>query len=491
MAMTISWRPWVFACCLFLWGSSADSRAQGIAYEIHTTQLKTAASFEQPGCPASKTIDGILDESFWAVMGNVDAPNYIMWRFGSPQTLDRMQIVNDGHFNHPHNLVHFSLFYSTRNNPGLTNEADWMNLPVSRAGNFGAEVRGNEIKVTRPAPHYYIRWEAVAGITAIRLMAYPIAGNHSNGNFVLNEVSFNDGPSRRIDETVIFGADVGDGEDSPADLVMEPDADAAMAATPRLIYWNYQGVWEDTQRAHHQLTNTLPAEIRFLEPPQSSTAFQIDKAQIITRITTFHWYGGNGANPGAIQIEKMDGGYQKSWPASGARDFTGSRTVYWVIEPNERLEPGTYYVNAIPKATWSCNKRSQLKGIVKVEGYAADSGGGPVTGGGTPVVREYPLTPGQAVTGQVEAKSQIHKYSFRAEAGKCITVTIEAGASLGVRADLKDPSRKRVGRKLAKPAPKPGRFTWTATQTGIYEVWVWAKNTQLRTGSYRLGVSLQ
>ena len=285
-----------------------------------------------------------------------------------------------------------------------------------------------------------------------------------------------------------LGAGAAEEEDDPAALAVEPDEEVALSTTPRVLYENYTGVWEDTKRARQQ---GLPLNVRFQEPPQSGAAFGIPTPHVITKITTFHWYGGNGANPVAIGVRKMDGGYEKSWPASGEKDFTRSVTVYWVVEPNERLEAGDYEVNAAPPNTWSANRRSNLKGIVRVEGYAAPKDGGVKPPGSKTIVREYPITPGIPVSGQVEAPSQIHKYSFRAEAGRRITVSIEAEPRLGVRADLMNPAGTKVARKLAKRAPRPATFTFLARVGGVYEVRVWVKNTQFKSGSYTVSVKLE
>jgi hypothetical protein len=301
----------------------------------------------------------------------------------------------------------------------------------------------------------------------------------------------------QIDEVAIFdralsaaeigeifrGRPLGDGE---------ADEEVAFAAVPKVLFQSYIGVWEDTKRARQQIKGGLPLEVCFQEPPQSGSAFSLDMPSVITKITTFHWYAGNGASPGSIEVTKSGGGYEKSWPASGVRDFTGSVTVYWVVTPNETLDTGIYEINVTPRYSWSCNKRSQLKGIFIVEGYAAGKGGGVKPPGPKTIVREYPITPEIPVSGQVEAPSQIHKYSFRAEAGQRITVLIQAEPSLGVRTDLYNPARKKVkGITVRMKPPRAATFTFLAKVGGVYEAWVWVKNTKFKNGTYTVIVKLK
>ncbi|NLI76770.1 MAG: hypothetical protein GX442_10055 [Candidatus Riflebacteria bacterium] len=276
--------------------------------------------------------------------------------------------------------------------------------------------------------------------------------------------------------------------DEEAELTAAPTKDpgeTALARTSSVIFLNYPDAWKDTEMAGSPM---LRATARFSEPPQSSTGFTLENPHVVTRVTTFHWYGGNGANPGSIQIVKMGGGYDKTWAAEGKRDPTKSTTFYWVIEPNVTLAPGTYYVNAIPKATWSFNKRSNLCGIAKVEGYpGTDADGGvPKT-----IVREFPITPGTPVSGTIDAERLIHKYSFRAEAGQRITISVEAAKALGVHADLFSPKKKRLGGITARATLKlPGK-SFPVTSGGVFEVQIWVKNSDLKTGAYRLGIEVR
>jgi hypothetical protein len=268
------------------------------------------------------------------------------------------------------------------------------------------------------------------------------------------------------------------------------EPEIAFSSAAGVIHESYPKAWEDTRRVP-----PFSPTIAFKEPPQSSAKLHLDKPHVITRLSTFHWYGGNGANsPGTIEIRKTDGGYSKSWPATGEKDFTRSVTVYWVIEPNELLEAGDYQVSVTPQNTWSFNARSRLEGIMKVEGYETVSDGKPKPSPSDPcakpISRNATITSGKFRDGQIESKNQSDFFTFSVAAGQNIVVSIQAEPRLGVRADLLDPGRTRRGRKTGRMSPGPATFKYKAPTAGEYTIRVWVKNGQCKTGSYTVGVTL-
>jgi len=308
----------------------------------------------------------------------------------------------------------------------------------------------------------------------------------------------------QIDEVAIFNRTLsaeeisavlhdGSGVPGPEDLDEEDsgeEPEIAFSSAGGIIYESYPKAWEDTRRVP-----PFAPTIAFKEPPQSSTKFNLDKPYVLTRLSTFHWYGGNGANsPGTIEIRKTDGGYSKSWPAAGEKDFTRSVTVYWVIEPNEVLEAGDYQVSVTPQNTWSFNARSRLEGIMKVEGYETVSDGKPKPSSSDPcskpISRNATIIPGTFSDGRIESKNQSDFYTFSVDAGQNIVVSIQAEPGLKVRADLLDPKRTMRGRKPGRMSPGPATFKYKATAAGEYTIRVWVKNPQCKTGSYKVGVTL-
>jgi len=103
-----------------------------------------------------------------------------------------MQVINDEHWNHDHHLIHYSLDYTGDPTPSLLGST-YVPLNITSISGFVATINGNEITVTSPSNDHRLEYGPVTAM-AIRLHTYPLAGDHvgnnSDGNFILNEVSF-------------------------------------------------------------------------------------------------------------------------------------------------------------------------------------------------------------------------------------------------------------------------------------------------------------
>lgn len=105
--------------------------------------------------------------------------------------------------------------------------------------------------------------------------------------------------------------------------------------------------------------------------PLFASKLKIDQAFIITKITTYHYNWGKGAQPGTILLQKKKETFGP-WQARGVAGDDGTSNAKWVCEPNQRLEEGTYKVEVSDEKSWSYNGQSGQKGFVVIEGYEAD-----------------------------------------------------------------------------------------------------------------------
>ena len=101
-------------------------------------------------------------------------------------------------------------------------------------------------------------------------------------------------------------------------------------------------------------------------------AVAFDGAFRVTAITTYHWNGGSGAEPGRIAL--MQGNEKIGiWEAAG-REGSGAQNVNWDVFPDIVLKPGEYQVYDSDPETWSCNEASGYAGFVELRGEAVGGG---------------------------------------------------------------------------------------------------------------------
>ncbi|MHC1777647.1 MAG: zinc ribbon domain-containing protein [Lentimicrobium sp.] len=105
--------------------------------------------------------------------------------------------------------------------------------------------------------------------------------------------------------------------------------------------------------------------------PLFASKLKLDQAFMITKITTYHYNWGKGAQPGTISLQKKKETFGP-WQARGIAGDDGTPNGKWVCEPNQRLEEGTYKVEVSDEKSWSYNGQSGQKGFVVIEGYEAD-----------------------------------------------------------------------------------------------------------------------
>lgn len=105
--------------------------------------------------------------------------------------------------------------------------------------------------------------------------------------------------------------------------------------------------------------------------PLFASKLKLDKAFVITKITTYHHNWGKGAQPGTIALQRKKETFGP-WQAKGVQGDDGTPNGKWICEPNVRLEEGTYKVEVSDEKSWSYNGQSGQKGFVVIEGYEAD-----------------------------------------------------------------------------------------------------------------------
>ncbi|PKL58349.1 MAG: hypothetical protein CVV34_02745, partial [Methanomicrobiales archaeon HGW-Methanomicrobiales-5] len=137
-------------------------------------------------------------------------------------------------------------------------------------------------------------------------------------------------------------------QDGPLKIVIKPET----SKTGRII-----------------LSTTNNKEVK--SGPLFNCKLKLDKAFIITKITTYHHNWGKGAQPGTIALEKRKD-TKGPWQARGLAGDDGTPNGKWICEPNARLEEGNYKVIVSDEKSWSYNSQSGNKGFVVIEGYEAD-----------------------------------------------------------------------------------------------------------------------
>ena len=97
--------------------------------------------------------------------------------------------------------------------------------------------------------------------------------------------------------------------------------------------------------------------------PSNPSEFSISQPTTITKIRNLHWNSGQGTDPGWIGL-MSNGKMIGRWSASGE-----SGNTYWVVLPNQYLQPGTYAVVDSDESTWSQNGDTGGRGITSVYGH--------------------------------------------------------------------------------------------------------------------------
>jgi len=106
--------------------------------------------------------------------------------------------------------------------------------------------------------------------------------------------------------------------------------------------------------------------------PPNPTVFSLAGSALVTKIMTYHWNGGRGADPGKISLRNLGTGEIVGvWNVTGTKDMVAMGVApyrYWLIFPNKTLPAGKYEVIDSDRATWSTNGEMGNMGCAWVYG---------------------------------------------------------------------------------------------------------------------------
>ncbi|MBP6001811.1 MAG: hypothetical protein KA746_00120 [Pyrinomonadaceae bacterium] len=92
-------------------------------------------------------------------------------------------------------------------------------------------------------------------------------------------------------------------------------------------------------------------------------SFTFKTPTTITQIVSYHWNGGRGAPGGTLALRDSSGNIFGPW------NVTVRNGVYWEVNRQIKLPPGTYTVIDSDPSTWAQNSGSGGKGMVTIKGY--------------------------------------------------------------------------------------------------------------------------
>lgn len=105
--------------------------------------------------------------------------------------------------------------------------------------------------------------------------------------------------------------------------------------------------------------------------PPNPTVFTITKPTLITKIMTYHWNNGRGAQPGTISLRNVNTcELVGTWDVTGTSDMnaTGPPHRYWMVYPNKKIPAGSYEIVDSDRSTWATNWEMKEMGCAWVWG---------------------------------------------------------------------------------------------------------------------------
>ena len=249
-------------------------------------------------------------------------------------------------------------------------------------------------------------------------------------------------------------------------------------------------------------------------PPQR-TMFRLDQSAFITKMFTYHWNNGRGANPGRIGLRNAATGQMvgmwntvgtyhmfdltpgAAWPSRG----DGPPFLHWTVQPNVNVPPGTYEIVDSEPGTWASNAEMGNRGCAWVFGTYGGGGYGQImpSPGATPQVQP---TPPPSTTSGVYRLTAVTPDSHNAAPGKYQPFLARDGPGFGYevlscssgRAEMRwwstngqGPGEFQVRWEWNTPAQLLPGQVWpiagTVTVVKNHNIWP-AKREGLSTGSY-------
>ena len=93
------------------------------------------------------------------------------------------------------------------------------------------------------------------------------------------------------------------------------------------------------------------------------TRFAVVHRWLVTRIRTYHWNNGRGAEPGWIALRADDGTIYGPWWAVGEVGSGGVANAYWEARPDTIIPAGVYTVIDSDPDTWAQNEDTGGRGM--------------------------------------------------------------------------------------------------------------------------------
>ncbi len=103
--------------------------------------------------------------------------------------------------------------------------------------------------------------------------------------------------------------------------------------------------------------------------PTRPTRFTLSRPIHLTKIMTYHWNNGTGADPGTVALRKSSGETLGPFDMEGRPGQGGVPNAYWIAEGDIELPAGTYTIIDSDPATWAQNAGSHGAGMAILEGY--------------------------------------------------------------------------------------------------------------------------
>ncbi|MHC1788355.1 hypothetical protein [Solidesulfovibrio sp.] len=164
----------------------------------------------------------------------------------------------------------------------------------------------------------------------------------------------------------------------PSAKAPQATAPAKPAKTPQAAERSFSG--------SEKILFKLQSDAAVINMPSQDTVFRITTPTKITKIWTYHYNQGKGAEPGTIGLRDVNSGQVLGeWPAIGTQRMLdptpgakwptssdGPPFLYWAVTPRIVLNPGKYEVLDADAATWSQNAEMGGRGCAWVYGTPAD-----------------------------------------------------------------------------------------------------------------------
>jgi hypothetical protein len=100
-----------------------------------------------------------------------------------------------------------------------------------------------------------------------------------------------------------------------------------------------------------------------LNGPSAQTRFVLHRPWLVTRLVTYHWNNGQGAEPGYMVLLSDDGNAYGPWWAEGEEGSGGVANANWVARPNVVIPAGTYTLFDSDPSTWAQNEETGGRGM--------------------------------------------------------------------------------------------------------------------------------